>query len=160
MSITTACFSPPSPITSNKGIIPLSFQRLSSKHSSPIQQNAIQPSKSSCFLSRYRVSWTKTRAILETTANTMISGFKHGHLISGLPSLFPMNSQHWASGFPASLSPRPAFFQNGGGGWKFRCCGCRFLHDRPCEVGLVAALTSPVKPREVILHNRFTLALL
>lgn len=150
MSITTACFSPPSPITSNKGIIPLSFQRISSKHSSQIQQ----PSKSSCFS-----SWTKPRA-LETTANTMISGFKHGHLISGLPSLLPMNSQHWASGFPASLSPRPAFFQNGGGGWKFRCCGCRFLHDGPCEVGLVAALTSPVKLREVILHNCFTLALL
>lgn len=155
MSITTACFSPPSPITSNKGIIPLSFQRISSKHSSQIQTTftIVLLLEYSC-----RFSWTKTRAILETTANTMISGFKHGHFISGLPSLLPMNSQYWASGFPVSLSPRPAFFQNGGGGWKFRCCGCRFLHDRPCEVGLVAALNTLVKPREVILHNRFTLA--
>lgn len=32
MSIITACFSPPSPITSNKGIIPLSFQWKVKKH--------------------------------------------------------------------------------------------------------------------------------
>ena len=35
MSIITACFSPPSPITSNKGIIQLSFHRKVKKHKGP-----------------------------------------------------------------------------------------------------------------------------
>ena len=77
-----------------------------------------------------------------------ISGFVYGYFISGFPRLSPKDPIAsrfpvvTPPSFPTSRLPVPssAFLQNGGRGRKLRCCGCRFLHDRPCEVGLVTSL--------------------
>lgn len=69
-----------------------------------------------------------------------ISGYMHEYQeypISGFPSLLP------AQEVELPVFWLLAFYQNGGRRWKFRCCGCRFLHDRPREVGLATALASP-----------------
>lgn len=143
MSIITACFSPPSPITSNKGIIPLSFQwKVNIKNTTIFNTNPLF-SKSS----RNEALETKTRQW--NGRRQKISGFMLEVIISGLSQTSPgclsvsgYDSPSFLS-FPTSPhSHITAFLQNGGRRSKVWCRGCRFLHDRSCEVGLATLASS------------------